>query len=238
MTRRGPGRADRAPLIAIVSLVAFALLTLAVGTGVVFPFDAPLLAAARTLDGWPALWEAVSQSANFPLIAIAVVLVLWLIRAKRYREALLVSLILAAVTAGSEGVKQLTARPRPSGSGDGIPGVVYSYPSGHVLEVMTILGLLVVRAWRSSKPRRLRLAFVAIVAVEVGLVAVARLALNEHYPTDLIAGFLGSLGALGCYAWLTRRGGWADVPAAHRPLRHVRVVGPRKAGPQAKGALS
>jgi len=238
MIRHGRIHPDQARLVAVVSLAAIALLTIAVGTGVVFPFDAPLLAAARTLDGWPALWEGVSQTANFPLIAVAVVLVLWLVRAKRYREALLVTMILAAVTAGSEGVKQLTARPRPSGTGDGIPGVVYSYPSGHVLEAMTILGLLVVRAWRSSKPRLLRLAFVAIVAVEVGLVAVARLALNEHYPTDLIAGFLGSLGALGIYAWLTRRGGWADVPAAHHPLRHVRVVRPRKAGPQAKGAVS
>ena len=230
MIRGGLRDSGGARLIAMASLVALILLTVAVGTGVVFPFDAPLLAAARTLDGWPTLWEAVSQTANFPLIAIAIVLVLWLIRGKRYREAVLVFLILAAVTAGSEGVKQLTGRPRPSGSGDGIPGVVYSYPSGHVLEAMTILGLLVVRAWRSAKPLGLRLAFAAIVAVEVGLVAVARLALNEHYPTDLLAGFLGSLVALGWYAWLTRRGGRADVPAA-RPVREPpREISPRPTG--------
>ena len=235
MSRSGPLQdSGHARLIAIVSLVAFAVLTAAVGVHVVFPFDAPLLAAARTLDGVPMVWEALSQSANFPLIAIAIVLVLWLVRIKRYREALLVFLILAAVTAGSEGVKQLTARPRPSGSGDGIPGVVYSYPSGHVLEVMTILGLLVVRAWRSSKSLGLRLAFAGLVAVEVILVAIARLALNEHYPTDLLAGFLGSLSALGWYAWLTRPGGWADVPAAHRPRRSVHVMGPHPAGPRPK----
>ena len=40
-----------------------------------------------------------------------------------------------------------TARPRPSGSGDRIRGAIYNYPSGHVLEAMTILGMLVVRAW-------------------------------------------------------------------------------------------
>jgi len=227
MIRGGLRDSGRARLIAMASLLALILLTVAVGSGVVFPFDAPLLAAARTLDGWPTLWEAVSQTANFPLIAIAFVLVLWLIRGKRYREAVLVFLILAAVTAGSEGVKQLTGRPRPSGSGDGIPGVVYSYPSGHVLEAMTILGLLVVRAWRSAKPLGLRLAFAAIVAVEVGLVAVARLALNEHYPTDLLAGFLGSLVALGWYAWLTRRGGWADMPEANPVRGSPREVSPR-----------
>lgn len=238
MIRGGLRDAGGARLVALASLLALVLLTVAVGTGVVFPFDAPLLAAARTLDGMPMVWEGLSQSANFPLIAIAIVLVLWLVRIKRYREALLVFLILAAVTAGSEGVKQLTARQRPSGSGDGIPGVVYSYPSGHVLEVMTILGLLVVRAWRSSKPLGLRLAFAGLVAAEVILVAIARLALNAHYPTDLLAGFLGSLGALGWYAWLTRPGGWADVPAArsHRPP--VQVVGPGKVKRQAKGVVT
>lgn len=224
--------------LATASLAAFAILTLAIGTHVVFPFDAPLLATARTLDGWPTMWQFMSQTANFPLIAIAVVLVLWLIREKRYREAILVVLMLAAVTAGSEAIKQLTGRPRPSGNGDGIPGVVYSYPSGHVLEVMTILGTLVVRAWRSSRPLRIRLAFVVIVAVEVGLVAVGRLALNEHYPTDVLGGFLGAVGALGWYAWLTRPGGWADRPITPS-IRHPSTgVGPRPAAPRPKGAAA
>jgi undecaprenyl-diphosphatase len=118
------------------------------------------------------------------------------------------------VTAGSEGVKQLVGRPRPSGSGDGIPGVIYSYPSGHVLEVLTILGLISVRSWRSSRPFRLRLALWLLVAIEVVLVGIARLALDEHYPSDLLGGFLGAIMALGLYAWFTRPGGWADTPAA------------------------
>jgi undecaprenyl-diphosphatase len=200
--------------LATASLLAFIALTIAVGARVVFPFDAPLLAAALTLNGVPAFWEFMSQTANFPLIAIAIALVLWLIRQKRYREALLVFLMLAAVTAGSEGVKQLTARDRPSGGGDGIPGVVYSYPSGHVLEAMTILGMLVVRAWRSARRLLLRVAFAVLVAIEVILVGIGRLAMDAHFPTDLLAGFLGSLTALCWYAWLTRPAGWADTPTA------------------------
>jgi membrane-associated phospholipid phosphatase len=41
---------------------------------------------------------------------------------------------------------------------------------------------------------------------------VARLALGAHYPTDVLAGILGALGALGLYAWFTRPGAWADKP--------------------------
>jgi undecaprenyl-diphosphatase len=141
--------------------------------------------------------------------------VLWLLWKKRQREALLVIVILVAVTAGSEGIKQLVGRPRPSGTGDGIPGVVYSYPSGHVLEVLTILGMITVRSWRSSRPFRLRLALVLVVTAEVVLVGIARLALNEHYPSDVLGGLLGAITALGWYGWFTRPGGWADMPASH-----------------------
>jgi len=217
----GPGRAPtrwastRSLLIAILALLGFVAVTIAVASRFVFAFDQPWLALARTLDGMPVVWQAMSQSANIPLIAIAVVFVLWLLWKKRHREALLVIVILVAVTAGSEGVKQLVARPRPSGTGDGIPGVVYSYPSGHVLEVLTILGMITVRSWRSSRPFRLRLALVLIVTAELVLVGIARLALDEHYPSDVLGGLLGAIAALGWYGWFTRPGGWDDRPACH-----------------------
>ena len=57
-------------VVAIVSLIAFIALTAALLNHIVFPFDQPILAYFRALDGQPALWNAVSQSANFPLIGI------------------------------------------------------------------------------------------------------------------------------------------------------------------------
>jgi membrane-associated phospholipid phosphatase len=120
------------------------------------------------------------------------------------------------VTAGSEGVKELTAWPRPVGNGDGIPGVVHSYPSGHILESLTILGTVAIRFWRTSNRRRLRVLLVIAVVVEVILVGIGRMALNEHYPTDLLAGLFGAITALGLYSWITRRSGWADSFATPR----------------------
>ncbi len=210
-TPRAEGRSPALLITAAVSLVLFVGLALALANHVVFPFDQPILAWARTFDGTPAIWNGFSQSANFPLIAIGIGLVLWLIWSRRYREAIVVVMILIAVTAGSEGVKELTARPRPSGNGDGIPGVVYSFPSGHILECMTILGVVAIRVWRTTVHRLLRWVLAAVVVAEVILVGIARMALNEHFPTDLLGGFLGAVAALALYAWFTRPGGWADV---------------------------
>jgi undecaprenyl-diphosphatase len=196
-------------LVAVACLVGFVLLTIAVASKVVFPFDQSLLAFARSWDAQPIVWQAVSETANIPLIVIGFALMAWLFWKKHHREALLVFLMLAAVTAGSEGVKQLVGRPRPSGNGDGIPGVVYSYPSGHVLEVLTILGIVAVRTWRSARPLLLRLALPILVVLEALLVGFARMALNAHYPTDVLAGLLGGTAALGLYIWFTRPGAWA-----------------------------
>ena len=195
--------------VAIISMTAFITLTAALLNHIVFPFDQPILAFFHAWDGSPTLWNAISQSANFPLIAIGVGFVLWLLWKHHYHEALILIVLLVAVTAGSEGVKQLTARPRPAGNGDGIPGVVYSYPSGHILECLTILGTVTIRFWRTSGRYLLRVALLVAVVIEVILVGIARMALNEHYPTDLLGGLFGAIAALSMYAWFTRRGGWA-----------------------------
>lgn len=220
MSRKGrPARAgaESAPwlVIAAVALVGFAALTVAIKAKVVFPFDQSLL---TLMHGWPIdpiVWNALTETANYPLYVIAGGFVIWLSLHKRWREAFVVLLLFAAVSATSEGVKQWTLRLRPqAGTAAGIPGVIYSYPSGHVLESLTIVGSVALRIWRSSLALAVRIAAPVIVAIQVVLVGIARIALAAHYPTDVLAGFLCGAGALALYAWLTRPGAWADEPRA------------------------
>jgi undecaprenyl-diphosphatase len=193
-------------VVALLGLVGFVLLTVVVASKAVLPFDAPVLAFSQSLDGVPDVWRALSESANIPLVVIGLGMVIWLFATRRRGEALIVLVMLAAVTLGSEGVKELVARPRPSGTDPNIPGVVYSFPSGHVLEALTILGIIAIRGWRSSRPRAAMTAFVVAVIIWVALVGLARMALSAHFPSDVLASVLGGGGALGVYGWLTRRG--------------------------------
>jgi len=199
--------------IGLLSLAGLAVLTVAIADKVSFPFDRPLLSYFHTWDGDPDIWKAMSETANIPLILIGLGFVAWLFVTKRRREAVLVLVMLAVVTAGSEAIKQFTLRLRPeAGTAAGIPGVIYSYPSGHVLEALTILGFIAVRLWRSAVSLVLRVGVAMATVVEVVLVGIARMALGAHYPTDVLAGVLGAFGALGLYAWFTRPGAWADKP--------------------------
>ena len=189
--------------LAVLGLGAFVALTIAMLDHFATPLDGTLLADARAWQGYRTLWVIISESANIPLIVIGVgmVLVLWFTHHRR--EAVVVAVVLIAVTAGSEAVKQLVARPRPSGTDPNIPGVVYSYPSGHVLEALTIFGMLAIRVARSRAARVVAGLVVVAVLVEVALVGVARVALSAHYPTDVLAGWFGGGGMLGVYGFFT-----------------------------------
>jgi undecaprenyl-diphosphatase len=191
------------PFLAAIGLGGFALMTWAVASKVVFPFDQPLLDAASGLGQYMVAWRDLSDSANIPLIVIGVAIVAFLLFTKKRAEAFVVIAVLAAATAGSEAVKQLVARPRPPGFTNDAAGIVYSFPSGHVLEAVTIYGIIAVLLWRSSLPTIVRVALPILFSVLIVFVAIARVAVSAHYPSDVLAGFLAGLGCLALFAIVT-----------------------------------
>ena len=89
-------------------------------------------------------------------------------------------------------------RQRPDLIADGIaaPGL-HSFPSGHVAVITTIYGLLFYLWFRSSKNWLERLVAIAFATIWIGMIAMSRLVLGAHWPSDVIV----SLG-LGL-SWLT-----------------------------------
>jgi undecaprenyl-diphosphatase len=195
--------------MAVVGLAVFAVFTILLLDHVTLPFDVPLLDAVRPWVGDGTIWRVLSESANYPLIVIGVGMVLVLFFTHRRREAVLVAVALIAITAGSEGVKQLVARPRPEGTDPNIPGVVYSYPSGHVLEALTIFGIIAIHVVRSHAARWLAAVVVLAVVVDTFFVGLARVVLDAHWPSDTIASAFAAVGVLGVYGLMTHGNAWA-----------------------------
>jgi undecaprenyl-diphosphatase len=195
--------------LAVLGLVAFAAITVEMLNHVVWPFDKPILADVRPWVGDGTIWRVLSESANIPLIVIGVGMVLVLFLTHRRREAILVALLLIAVTAGSEGIKQLVARPRPEGTDPNIPGVVYSFPSGHVLEALVIFGVIALHVVRSHVSRIVAWIVAVAVVADVFLVGLSRVVLNAHWPSDALASVIAGAGVLGIYGLLTHGDAWA-----------------------------
>jgi undecaprenyl-diphosphatase len=104
----------------------------------------------------------------------------------------------------TEGAKSLANRPRP------VTALAYgwgtSFPSGHALGAMVgVLALLTV-LWHSLTPRW-RTILAVLGGVLVVLVGSARVVLNVHHPSDVLAGWaLGYLYYLLCLRLMAPRG--------------------------------
>jgi undecaprenyl-diphosphatase len=205
--------------LGLVGIAGLVIMTILVGSHVVIPFDKPFLDLASSWSSLDPVWNLFSTLGNLPMIPIGLGFVVWLWWKGRHREAIVVFLLLAAATATTEGLKVLLARPRPVvGSGANIiPGTEFSFPSGHSLEDVMILGIIGLKLWRRLSSQVIRWLYIVLAAAFVVVVEISRVALSTHYPSDMLAGIFGGLAALGLYAWFSRRGGWADRPPESEP---------------------
>jgi undecaprenyl-diphosphatase len=72
-----------------------------------------------------------------------------------------------------------------------------------VLEAVTIYGIIAVLLWRSSLPTIVRVVLPILFSVLIVFVAIARVAVKAHYPSDVLAGFLAGIGCLALFAIIT-----------------------------------
>ncbi|QNN51501.1 phosphatase PAP2 family protein [Nocardioides mesophilus] len=103
-------------------------------------------------------------------------------------------------------------RPRPPTDGILADGPGSSFPSGHTLQIVVALGLLLA-CYRPAGRGARTLATVAALAV-VSLVGLSRLYLGVHWLTDVAGGALLGAGVLVLW-WAT--GPWRPGPAGPQP---------------------
>jgi membrane-associated phospholipid phosphatase len=134
----------------------------------------------------------VGEPERMTVIALLGILLFWL--AGRRRQAYILLVIGALTLALGEGVKAVVDRqrpdvawrliPRPSGS---------SFPSGHALGSLSILGSIAVLTARRLRRRGLRSAVRAVGFGLPILIGVSRPYLGVHYPLDVVGGWTAGL---------------------------------------------
>lgn len=163
------------------------------------PQVAALLRAFRTPPVTHVLWIATVFGDPRGMFAVATIFVLLLLLWGRRAEALLVGVTMAAGSAFGDLVKIAAQRPRPPAFYALIrEPASFSFPSGHALASLLFFALLAFVLWRTAgtSPRR-RFAIVVLCAFGAFTVALSRIYLGVHWPTDVLGSWY--LGA----AWLT-----------------------------------
>ncbi|SOJ52957.1 hypothetical protein MSIMFB_00462 [Mycobacterium simulans] len=198
-----------AVLLGIAGVVVYAVLWVGHSHhwGWLYDADWSLLTPAHDVGikhpGWVRFWDVVSVVLGpfvlRPLGLLAAVIALVM---RKVRVGLL--LLACAPLDGlvTTVAKDLAGRPRPATALVFAPST--AFPSGHALEAMASLLALLVFLLPMMKAQAMRVAAVAVAAVSVVTVGVARVALNVHHPSDVIAGWaLGYVYFLLCL-WVFR----------------------------------
>jgi membrane-associated phospholipid phosphatase len=158
-------------------------------------FLQPLHAYGLEHATWVRGWDWLSLVGSPVLLRIlTVAVIVWLVRRRDYRTAVFLVLSVELSALVTQVVKEIVDRPRPETQL--VHALSSSFPSGHALGVMVcVLAFLTVSLPRM--PQKWRLPTVIAGAVFVLAVGAARVVLNVHHPSDVLAGW-----ALGYLYWL------------------------------------
>ncbi len=95
--------------------------------------------------------------------------------------------------------KDIFSRTRPE-LWDRVAEAGYSLPSGHAVASMAVAMCVVLMAWHT----KWRWLAVTLGSTYVLLIALTRLYLGVHYPTDILAGWLLAAAWVGLVAWVIK----------------------------------
>lgn len=147
---------------------------------------------------------------DWPVVTAATAaMVLVLIGRRDWHLGAGLAVIMALSSAVASALKYMMAIPRPSEIYQGVQS--FSFPSGHATSAMTLFGLMAWFAWRGLPRGRARV-LVALFAAIAAVIAVSRLYLAAHWPSDVLGGLMLGAALVMVFALAFRRSN--PVPVA------------------------
>jgi undecaprenyl-diphosphatase len=183
-------------LVIALALILFVWLGREVALGEAMRLDAPIREAvhARSSPALTAVMRGVSLiGSEVVLVPLGVILVWWLVAAKRKRAAV----VFGVAALGAEGIDQILKllfnRPRPEPFFGLASPITRSFPSGHAMVSCCFFGVLAAILAAREPSRLKRMAIFAGAALLVALMGFSRVYLGYHYPTDVLAGYAAAV---------------------------------------------
>ncbi len=209
-----PGLAARPWLgwTALIVGVLFAIDTGLVATNRLLPFDLPVARFIQAFPWGPLVypmelinWLGGPKQTVFGILVV-IALFLWDRRAGWLMALGLISSLMDNV------IKLLMARQRPGADLQHVlaPAPGYSYPSGHAV-FFTWLSFMLAASIAPRVPPRHRALLWAVAALVSILACIARVWAGDHWPSDVLGGFLLGLGWSAFVLWLPER--WLPSPS-------------------------
>lgn len=155
-------------------------------------FDASIQAAIRgNLSNMASqFWSNITVLGNTAVIVPLSLIIAFIFYQKQWKmESFFILTNLVVMGIASTALKFVYQRPRPSIEWL-IDTIGYSFPSWHTASTMIVAGALVIIAQQRMKVGVVRSLLQAVLLLIAALVALSRIYIGVHYPTDIIGGWL------------------------------------------------
>src|ERR1019366_4553624 len=186
----------RLSLVTALALILFVWLAREVTRGDALRLDTPIRNAVHARSSPPvtAMMRGVSLfGSEVCLVPLGVILVWWLVAAKRRRAAVGLAVAALGAEALDQIMKLLFDRPR-SGPFFGLASpITHSFPSGHAMVSCCFFGVLAAILAARERSRARRVAIFAAAALLVAVMGFSRVYLGFHYPTDVLGGYAAAV---------------------------------------------
>jgi membrane-associated phospholipid phosphatase len=208
----------------VLTLLAFALVSIAVKLNLLVPFD-------QAAEAWTqqhitplhtTLMLTVTELASVGFVSVVTALAAAVMA--HQRSGYWLGRLALSVPGGvllNEVLKYAFHRARPALEHPLVELPSYSFPSGHALAATVFYGFVAILLWSYVAPKVWRVVIATLVVVLVLMVGFSRVYLGAHYPTDVLAGFLEGVAWLGLAGMITNR---------HRPVTTETTLAAKAAG--------
>ena len=177
-------------ILFLILLFVFALLAHVVVSGNEYWFDTEVFTFFRSHSS-PAMISVFNRitflgSTTF-LFPVYALVVLYLIYKRRWADAIHVALLVFITTISTDILKVVFARKRPE-----LPMIReltdYSFPSGHSLQAFVFCCVMNWLLWKTGLANGWKILISIILVLIAIAVAISRIVLRYHYPSDVMAG--------------------------------------------------
>lgn len=189
------GRLFFAFIICIIGGILFGYMASSIGNGTIERFDMSIIGVIQGME-MPWLTKVLkfftwigSGSVVAPVTFIAFFLLYFIFKYRQ--QAFLFVSVIAGTVLLNELLKLYFKRERPE-----IYRIIdaggFSFPSGHTMMAFSLYTIITYVAWRNVKSSFGRVLLVLFATFMISMIAVSRIYLGVHYPSDIVGGLAAS----------------------------------------------
>ncbi|PIC77407.1 phosphatase PAP2 family protein [Sporosarcina sp. P19] len=181
-------------IICILFTGFFAYIARSIHLQTISSFDEPIIDFVQSAEspGLTSIMKLFTTIGSTTSVVLLAILTLGVLLWKKHRaQAVLFAIVLAGTGILNQVLKFIFKRERPDFNRlIDIGG--YSFPSGHTMMAFSLYTILAYILWRNVKNTGGQVVIIILAAMMIVMIAVSRIYLGVHFPSDIVGGVLAS----------------------------------------------